>query len=240
MRELRHQEGPVRRRVADLIARHAELEAAPLLRVMAEQEFPGRLAVVSSFGTESAVLLSLVAAVAPRLPVIFLETGMHFEETRRYRDELVATLGLEDVRLVLPEAEQLARLDPAGQLCRVDPDACCHLRKVAPLRRVLVGFDAWVTGRKRYHGGLRGSLPTIEAADGKIKINPLASWSQARIEAAFESLALPRHPLAARGYRSIGCRPCTRPEGPGEPLRAGRWSHCGKTECGIHLSAPVT
>ncbi len=232
--------GAVQDRAADLAERYGGLDAAPLLRVMAEREFPGRLAVVSSFGTESAVLLALVATVAPRLPVVFLETGKHFDETRRYRDELIAALGLEDVRLVLPEAEQVAGLDPDGRLCRIDPDACCRLRKVAPLRRALQGFDAWVTGRKRYHGGLRQRLPGIEAVDGRIKVNPLAAWSRARIEAGFESLALPRHPLEARGYRSIGCLPCSRPELPGETVRAGRWPHSAKTECGIHLPAPAT
>ncbi len=240
MADPRHRDTAVRDFAVDLASRHGGLDGAPLLRVMAEQEFPGRLAVVSSFGTESAVLLALVAAVAPRLPVLFLETGKHFEETRRYRDELIATLGLEDVRLILPEAEQLARLDSDGLLHRIDPESCCYLRKVAPLRRALQGFDAWVTGRKRYHGGLRGSLPSIEAADGRIKINPLAQWSPERMEAAFDSLALPRHPLAARGYRSIGCLPCSRPALPDESLRAGRWSQNAKTECGIHLPAPAT
>jgi phosphoadenosine phosphosulfate reductase len=139
---------------------------------MAAREFPGHFAVVSSFGTESAVLLALVAAVPPRLPVIFLETGKHFEETRRYRDDLVAMPGLEDVRLILPEADRVAQLDPDGQLCRVDPDPCCHMRKVAPLWRALEGFDAWITGRKRYQGSRRGSLPNIEALDGEVKINP--------------------------------------------------------------------
>ncbi len=240
MADPRHRDTAVRDFAVDLASRHGGLDGAPLLRVMAEQEFPGRLAVVSSFGTESAVLLALVAAVAPRLPVLFLETGKHFEETRRYRDELIAALGLEDVRLILPEAEQLARLDPGGELHRIDPESCCYLRKVAPLRRALQGFDAWVTGRKRYHGGLRGSLPSIEAADGKIKVNPLAQWSPERMESAFDSLALPRHPLQARGYRSIGCLPCSRPALPDEPLRAGRWSQSSKTECGIHLPAPAT
>lgn len=222
------------RRAAELARRYADLDGGPLLRALATREFPGRIAAVSSFGTESAVLLALVAAADPRIPVVFLETGKHFEETRRYRDRLIETLGLEDVRLVLPEARRLADVDPGGGLWRSDPDACCRARKVAPLNRALAGWEAWITGRKRYQGDLRRALPTIEALDGKIKINPLAAWSKARIEAEFTARKLPRHPLQAEGYLSIGCAPCSRAAAPGEAPRAGRWAGFAKTECGIH------
>lgn len=220
--------------VAELAERYGDLDTVPLLRVLATQEFPGRIAAVSSFGAESAVLLALVAEADPKIPVIFLETGKHFEETRRYRDRLIESLGLEDVRLVLPEARHIASQDPAGTLWQSDPDACCGLRKVAPLRRALAGWSAWITGRKRYQGDQRSVLPTFEAADGQVKINPLAEWSRAQIEEAFVQRNLPRHPLEAEGYLSIGCAPCTRPVAADEDLRAGRWAGCGKTECGIH------
>ncbi len=231
--DYRHQ---AQRRAVELARRYGALEAVSLLRALAVREFPGRIAVVSSFGAESAVLLALVAEADPRIPVIFLETGKHFEATRRYRDRLIETLGLEDVRLVLPEARHVANLDPAGTLWQSDPDGCCRLRKVAPLGRALAGWGAWVTGRKRYQGNGRSALPTFEAVDGKVKVNPLAAWPKARIEAAFAARKLPRHPLEAEGYLSIGCAPCSCPVAAGEPLRAGRWAGCGKTECGIHRS----
>ena len=133
---------------------------------------------------------------------------------------------------------QVARLDSDGMLFQRDPDACCALRKVAPLAAALDGFDAWISGRKRFQGGLRGALPTIEAADGRIKVNPLASWTKEAIDAAFAARGLPRHPLEADGFRSVGCMPCTDRIAPEADPRAGRWSGLGKTECGIHLALP--
>ncbi len=230
----------VEHRATVLAQRYAGLDSVMLLHAMIRHEFPGRIAVVSSFGSESAVLLAMAAAVDPQVPVIFLETGKHFEETRRYRDKLIASLGLGEVRLIHPEARRLAGCDPAGTLWRHDPEACCHARKVAPLRRALAGFDAWITGRKRYQGDTRADLATVEASDGKIKINPLADWTKARIEATFEALGLPRHPLEAEGFLSIGCQPCSHAVPPGSDLRAGRWSGSAKTECGIHFPAPST
>ncbi len=225
----------------DGLARHArrlrdtygDLDALGLLAAMIGCEFGGRIAVVSSFGAESAVLLDLVARVDPATPVIFLDTGKLFPETLAYRDVLVARLGLTDVRTVAPDAAALAGGDADGALWRDAPDACCHLRKVLPLERALAGFDAWITGRKRFHGGERADLETIEAIDGRIKIDPLARWSRAAVDAAFAARDLPRHPLVARGYSSIGCRLCTRRAGD-DDLRSGRWAESGKTECGIH------
>ncbi len=209
-------------------------DAAALLEVMIGREFAGRIALVSSFGAESAVLLDLVAGIDRATPVIFLDTGKLFPETLAYRDELVDRLGLSDVREIQPPADVLATHDPGGDLWRRDPDACCALRKVAPLARALAGFDAWITGRKRHHGAARVTLDTIEAVDGRIKINPLADWSVARIEAEIAARGLPRHPLQDAGYASIGCVTCTRPLERGEAARAGRWAGLAKTECGIH------
>ncbi|MGC8476679.1 MAG: phosphoadenylyl-sulfate reductase [Acetobacteraceae bacterium] len=210
-----------------------EAETTALLRVLIGERFAGRIALVSSFGAESAVLLHLVAGIDPTLPVIFLDTGQLFAETLAYRDRLVARFGLRDVRTAGPGP--LA--DPAGTLWREDPDRCCGIRKVQPLEDALAPFDAWISGRKRYHGGERAALSPVEfGADWRIRINPLAAWSAADIAACFAAHDLPAHPLLARGYRSIGCAPCTRPVGDDEAPRAGRWAGQAKSECGIHRS----
>jgi phosphoadenosine phosphosulfate reductase len=197
---------------------------------------PGRLAVVSSFGTESAVLLKFVADVDRSLPVLFLDTGWLFKETLAYRDLLVARLGLTDVRTLTPSPSALVMNDPRRDLCLRDHDACCAIRKVAPLAAELASFDGWINGRKRYQGGERGSLPAVEADGGRLKFNPLASLSRADIDAVFESAGLPRHPLEALGFASIGCVPCTS-RANAQTGRDGRWSGAGKTECGIHTRA---
>ena len=217
-----------------LLARYGRAESRDLLRAMIREEFRGGVALVSSFGAEAAVLLHLVAEIDSATPVLFLETGKHFALTRAYRSALAAHMGLEDVRDVEPDEAAVAARDPEGDLWRRDPDACCDLRKVAPLERALAGFDAWITGRKRFQGETRAALKPIEADGRRIKINPLWNWSARDIDAYYVAHALPRHPLVAQGYPSIGCRPCTRPVRTGEDARAGRWAGTGKTECGIH------
>jgi phosphoadenosine phosphosulfate reductase len=210
------------------------LEGEDLIRAVALGEFPGRAAVASSFGAESAVLLAMVARVAPALPVLFLETGMLFEETLDHARELADRLGLLDVRWLRPEPALLAANDPDSDLWITDPEKCCYLRKVRPFRAALHGFDCWIAGLKRAHGGVRGDVQAIELEEGRIKLNPLAAWSALDIARAFRDWGLPRHPLVRRGYRSIGCVPCTRAARPGEDPRSGRWEGRGKTECGIH------
>lgn len=217
-----------------IAARYRKLDGLALVRAMIEEAFPGRIALVSSFGAEAAVLLDLVARIDPATPVLFLETGKHFGETIEYRRALARHIGLRDVRDVRPDPGDLAAHDPDGTLSTRDTDACCDIRKVRPLARALGGFDAWFTGRKRFHGAARETLPGIEVEDGRVKINPLANWRSADIDRYYRERGLPRHPLHAQGYLSIGCEPCTRPLAEGEDIRAGRWSGTQKTECGIH------
>ncbi len=227
----------VRARAADLAARVAGLDGAALLESVLRTECLGRIALVSSFGTESAVLLALAAEIDPSVPVLFLDTGKLFGETKRYRDQLAARLGLTDVRTLKPELSEVKALDPDDLLFHRDPDACCHLRKVLPLDRALAGFMAWISGRKRYHGATRAELPVIEIDRAWIKINPLVNWSRDQIEAEFQRRALPAHPLEADGFLSIGCMPCSSRVAPGTDVRAGRWAGKDKTECGIHRPA---
>ncbi len=223
-------------RAAALEAEYRSMTARSILEAAIRRHFPGRIAMTSSFGAEAAVLLHLVAQVAPDLPVLFIDTGKLFGETRRYQQELCARLGLTDIRILSPAAKDVARQDPDGLLFTRDADACCDLRKVRPLAAALEGFDAWITGRKRYQGGERENLPIYEARGKRIKINPLAYWTAEDIDAYFEDHDLPRHPLEAEGYRSIGCMSCTERTAPGADPRSGRWAGQAKTECGIHIS----
>lgn len=199
----------------------------------------GRLAVASSFGIESAALLKVVADVDPSIPVLFLDTGWLFPETLAYRDTLVAQLGLTDVRTIAPSSDALAEKDPARELWAVDPDACCYLRKVEPLGEILGGFNAWINGRKRYQGGMRAAIPAVEVEGPRLKFNPLARVTPAEIVKMFKAWNLPRHPLAGKGFTSLGCMPCTRRTNPGDSARAGRWTDSEKTECGIHDRMPL-
>jgi len=226
---------PTAARAKALAARYDALDAEALLAALAVHEVPGRIALVSSFGAEAAILLHLCARIDPAFPVVFIDSGRLFVETLRYRDELVARLGLTDVRSVGPEPAAVALADPDDDLWARHADGCCGLRKVVPLQRALAPFAAWVTGRKRYHGAERQHLPKIEPADGRIKVNPLADWTRNDVEAYLTRHGLPRHPLVAAGFSSIGCVPCTDRVVPGEAARSGRWRGGAKTECGIHL-----
>lgn len=198
----------------------------------------GETAAVSSFGAESAVLLHLLATIDPAVPVLFLDTGKHFLETLAYRDELVERLGLTDLRVLTPQSVDLAAKDANGLRWSFDPDGCCEIRKVRPLAKALAEFDASFTGRKAFQAATRANLPRFELdtsdAEGRLKINPLIDWDAGQIEAYFIMHDLPRHPLVAEGYPSIGCSPCTRPVAVGEDARSGRWAGWDKVECGIH------
>ncbi len=217
-----------------LNARYAGVPTAQMLAELLTGELHGRVAAVSSFGAESAVLLDLVAAVDKDVPVIFVNTQKMFGETLAYRDELAERLGFTDLRVYRPDPRLLAAKDATSLRWSYDPDGCCDLRKVEPLRRALAPFDAWISGRKAFQGKTRSALPTFEIDEGRLKINPLASWDKAALDAAFTARELPRHPLEAQGYPSVGCVPCTSKVQPGEDPRAGRWRGWDKDECGIH------
>ncbi len=219
---------------ARLDALHGSRDAAGILKA-AIAAFPGRLALVSSFGADAATLLHLVSTVDRSLPVIFIDTGKHFGETLAYRDKLTALFGLTDVRSVGPDPVRLAEKDPDEVLWFHNADGCCAVRKVEPLARALAGFDAWITGRKRFQASTRAGLHAFEADGARVKVNPLIAWSREDVAAYIATHALPPHPLVEQGFPSIGCMPCTDRVAPGEDERAGRWRGQAKTECGIHL-----
>jgi len=198
--------------------------------------FGRRFALVSSFGAESAVLLHLAAQVSKDIPILFLDTGKLFGETKKFRDQLTNELGLTDVRSISPDQNDLDAEDPKGGLWVKSTNKCCYIRKVKPLDQVLYGFEGWASGRKRFQGGVRSLLPHFEASDGRVKVNPLALWTREDVQEYMNDHELPRHPLVAEGFASIGCMPCTDRTADGENERAGRWRGQTKTECGIHLS----
>ncbi|MGP0058219.1 MAG: phosphoadenylyl-sulfate reductase [Beijerinckiaceae bacterium] len=225
------------------IAEHiAALETPKFLRFVIENLFAGRIALVSSFGADAAVLLHMVSRIDEAFPVIFVDTLQLFPQTLAYRDSLIALCGLSNVITLQPDAAQLAKEDPDNFLWAQNPDRCCHIRKVEPLAKAMLPYAAWITGRKRFEATTRAALPFFESEGERVKINPLARWTEAAIEAYFVEHDLPRHELFAKGYFSIGCVPCTSPVKPGEDPRAGRWRGSSKTECGIHfapLKAPA-
>lgn len=220
--------------VVRMAAKYAGVGTAEMLADLLAGELKGRVAAVSSFGSESAVLLDLVAAVDRDVPVIFVNTQKIFGETLAYRDELAEKLGFTDLRVFRPDPRLLAEKDATSLRWSYDPDGCCDLRKVEPLRRALAPFDAWISGRKAFQGKTRTALPRFEIDEGRLKINPLADWDKTALDARCEARKLPRHPLEAQGYPSVGCVPCTSQVQPGEDPRAGRWRGWDKTECGIH------
>ncbi len=225
----------------DLPALNDRYENAPAQEIIAHAAgdlFPRRIAVVSSFGAESAVLLHLVASVDPSLPVLFLDTLKLFGETLRYRSRMQHFLGLEDVRVIGPRKRDLEARDADGTLSMRDPDACCEIRKAEPLTRSLKGFDCWITGRKRHQTTFRNAMPILEHDGRSCKLNPLARWSGADVRGYFEQHKLPPHPLTKDGYHSIGCMPCTSRVVDESDQRSGRWAGQAKTECGIHLGKP--
>lgn len=201
--------------------------------------FEGGIAAISSFGAESAVLLHMIAQIAPATPVLFLDTGKHFRATLDYRHDLASELGLTHVQDILPDENSVKQDDPLGALSMTDKDHCCFIRKVEPMARAVAPYRAWMTGRKQFQASTRNGLAVFEAVEARIRINPLARWRAADLKAYADQHGLSAHPLIAQGYRSIGCMPCTRPVNADEDQRAGRWAGTEKTECGIHLNGLV-
>jgi phosphoadenosine phosphosulfate reductase len=223
-------------RVSELNHRYKHHAATEVLEHALSDPQVGRTALVSSFGAESVVLLHMVALVDRTTPVLFIDTRMLFDETLAYQQEVADKLGLTDVRRIRASHLDLHGGDRDATLHQRDTDACCALRKTVPLERALDGFDAWITGRKRFQSGSRATLEFFEDEAGKrLKINPLAHWAPGDVQDYMINNRLPRHPLVAKGYPSIGCAPCTSKVAPGEDARAGRWRGNDKEECGIHI-----
>lgn len=227
----------LRARVATLNARYRHHGATAVLEGALNDPEAGRIAMVSSFGAESVALLHLVAMVDRKVPVLFIDTRLLFAETLAYQQEVAERLRLENVQVLRTDEETLQKRDPYGALRMGDTDACCALRKTLPLEQALAGYDGWITGRKRYQSGTRAALEffELEEATGRIKVNPLAHWGPEDVRAYMDENRLPRHPLVAKGYPSIGCAPCTSKVAPGEDPRSGRWRGQQKEECGIHF-----
>ncbi|MBU9696402.1 phosphoadenylyl-sulfate reductase [Rhodobacteraceae bacterium HSP-20] len=229
-------EGNVATRVGLLNARYKHHGATAVLEHALKDADLGKVALVSSFGAESVVLLHLVSVIAPETPVLFIDTRMLFQETLDYQRELAERLALCDIRTIRAHPVKVSFEDPDGTLHQFNTDACCAVRKIEPLERALADFDGWITGRKRYQGSTRTAVEFFEAeGETRIKVNPLAHWGREDLEEYMVENRLPRHPLVAKGYPSIGCAPCTSPVKPGEDPRAGRWRGSDKTECGIHF-----
>lgn len=221
-----------RKREAEALAEELDGASPEQILQRASEVYGGRLAMLSSFGTEAALGLSLVAEIAPETPVLFLDTHRHFPQTLKYRDTLIEKLQLKNVVIIEPDEDEEAEEDSKNTLFQTDSPACCDLRKVRPLNRVLDNYDALITGRKRYHGGDREDLKAVEFDGERVKINPLAFISPEGVKLRYAALKLPPHPLTSEGYSSVGCWPCTVPN---DALgsRAGRWAGQERTECGI-------
>jgi phosphoadenosine phosphosulfate reductase len=229
-------EAPLGERAAGLNRRYRHHGAVAVIERALSDPALGKIALVSSFGAESVVLLHLVSVIDKTLPVLFIDTEMLFPETLAYQEEVARSLGLTGIERITASRAALAARDPDGRLHLTDPDACCALRKTEPLEDALARYDAWITGRKRFQGGERAALDFFETDEaGRIKVNPLAHWEKGDVAEYMIENRLPRHPLVARGYLSIGCAPCTTPVAAGEDERAGRWRGQDKTECGIHF-----
>jgi len=224
-------------RVADLNTRYRHQGATQVLEHALDDPMVGQLALVSSFGAESVVLLHLISVMAPTTPVIFLDTELLFPETLAYQEDLAERLKLSDVRRIQPDRMEVFAEDNENLLHQSDPDSCCNLRKTRPLARALDGFDTWITGRKRFQGGQRTLLDFFEMDPNapRIKVNPLVHWERDNVAEYILNNRLPRHPLISKGFQSIGCAPCTSAVKEGEDPRAGRWRNHQKIECGIHF-----
>lgn len=221
--------------LATLNAQFATATPLKVLEFAAKQQFIGDIALVSSYGAEAVILLHLVSLVDNNLPVIFVDTGKLFGETKRYRDKLNQQLNLTNIISFKGDADEIKAADPKGILWNKDTAACCEVRKTRPYQRAIKPYAALITGRKRFQSNTRAELEIFELANGQVKINPLANWGLDELKNYIIDNGLPRHPLVADGYLSIGCMPCTDKVESDAEYRDGRWSGQQKTECGIHM-----
>lgn len=228
---------PLQDKVDALNARYKHHSATSVIEHALKDPDVGKIALVSSFGAESVALLHLAAMVDRNIPVLFVDTEMLFTETLVYQTEIAERLNLKNLKIIRASEATIEAEDPYRTLHRRDTDACCSLRKTRPLQKALREYDGWITGRKRFQSGTRAALNFFEVEDmtGRIKVNPLAHWAPEDVRQYMEENRLPKHPLVAKGYPSIGCQPCTSPVKPGEDPRSGRWRGQNKTECGIHM-----
>ena len=217
-----------------LSERLAAMSAASII-YWAAKEFGSDLVVSSSFQTQSLPLLHIVSRIAPNTPVFFLDTGYHFPQTIEYRENLTALLGL-NVVVLKPLAERGTHKAEEGELHQLNPNMCCYLKKVEPLQRALVGKKAWISGVRRDQTAERAKMPVVALHDNeRLKICPMLRWTHEFVMSYIQKHQLPKHPLLDKGYKSIGCEPCTKPVLENEDSRSGRWLDSDKTECGIHF-----
>ncbi|PIR31838.1 MAG: phosphoadenylyl-sulfate reductase [Alphaproteobacteria bacterium CG11_big_fil_rev_8_21_14_0_20_44_7] len=236
-------------RVQRMEAFYSGFDAEQLIKTVINQEFKNEVALFSSFGAHSALLIDMVAEVNPKTPILFLDTEKHFAKTYEYVEQITKKLCLKNVHFLKPDPKLVKNTDPNGELWSIQPNRCCWMRKVEPLQRAIkeLGIKALITGRKRYQTSERNDMGYFQVdADGIFRINPLAFWDKDKIAKEFKFRQLPQHPLVAEGYKSIGCEPCTIPVGENGDERDGRWAHTAdlygeqKSECGIHLDEKTT
>jgi phosphoadenosine phosphosulfate reductase len=236
---------PKQQKLLDLQNKFGNLHAFELLEKVITEFGVEKIALFSSFGSYSALLLDVVAKINPNVAVLFIDTQKHFIETVQYVNRLEKDLGLKNLQRLTPDEKIVANADKVGDLWSFNVDRCCWIRKVEPLDRHMkeAGYTAVITGRRSYQTAERSTMQTIELDDQEIfRINPFAFWSKDDVKNEFNKRGLPQHPLVAAGYPSIGCKPCTFPVQEGQDERAGRWAHLKKddgeqkVECGIHLN----
>jgi phosphoadenosine phosphosulfate reductase len=199
--------------------------------------FSPEIAVSTSFQTHSMALLHMVSQAAPDLRIFFLDTGFHFWETQIFRERIQMEWGLNVVDLYRDSRWDVFCRRFGRDLPVQDPNLCCYIHKVQPMQQALQGVQAWVTGIRRDQTSVRAQAHILELQpDGLLKVNPLLNWNRQDIQDYIDAHNLPAHPLLERGYRSVGCQPCTKPVNADEDDRAGRWVGKGKTECGLHTA----
>lgn len=216
-------------KVKELCQSYEELDPESVVE-RAWAQFSGKLALTSSFQTQSVPLLHMISRIAPDIPVLFLDTGYHFPETLAFRDRLAREWGL-TVRSLRAESASSAH-GPEPYLR--DPDLCCRINKVEPIQRAAADYEAILSGIRRDQTSNRASAAVVEEREGTLRIHPMLSWTETDVWGYLRRHELPLHPLHHQGYESIGCAPCTRPVRIGEDRRAGRWAGNDKTECGLH------